>query len=177
MTDYSRTLCSTDHAPWYLVQLRPNCVKKAISNLERQGFAAFCPQQRVTRRARSGFKETIQPLFPGYLFTQVAHESGAWRSINGTYGVSRLVTFGLDYPRPLNPGFIAQLKQRCDEAGILQPPREISAGDRIRVTSGPFADFISTVEKIDSQKRVWILLDLLGQSTRIGLDPKDVTHC
>jgi transcriptional antiterminator RfaH len=43
----------------------------------------------------------------------------------------------------------------------------LSAGDPVDVLSGPFANFVATVEKIDAEQRVWLLMDFMGQSTRV----------
>jgi len=40
------------------------------------------------------------------------------------------------------------------------------------VLHGPFAEFLAYVEKVDGQKRVWLLIDLLGRQTRIAADPQ-----
>ena len=43
----------------------------------------------------------------------------------------------------------------------------IKKGDQVKVLKGPFADFIATVEKYESDQRIWILMDLMGRKTKI----------
>ena len=69
-----------------------------------------------------------------------------WQAINSPLGVKRLVAFGK-----------------------LPPPRFLAPGDRVRLTAGPFANFIATVEQIAPARRVWVLLDLMGQLTRVAV--------
>ncbi|KFE33265.1 hypothetical protein DW2_18839 [Thioclava atlantica] len=38
------------------------------------------------------------------------------------------------------------------------------------ITAGPLTDFIARVEKVDAERRVWLLLDILGRETRISAD-------
>src|SRR3954471_8443199 len=78
-------------AAWYLAQVRPNSFQIAERNLARQSFPVFCPTQEETRRRAGRFVLVTQPLFPGYLFVSFNPASAAWRAINSTYGVSRLV--------------------------------------------------------------------------------------
>ena len=33
--------------------------------------------------------------------------------------------------------------------------------------TGPFANFIATVDTIDSEQRIWVLMDFMGQKTRM----------
>jgi transcriptional antiterminator RfaH len=40
-------------------------------------------------------------------------------------------------------------------------------GDKVEILEGPFANFIATIEKHESDQRIWILLDLMGRKTKI----------
>ncbi|ULB12120.1 transcriptional activator RfaH (plasmid) [Cereibacter azotoformans] len=154
-----------DTAPWYLVQTKPNAFRIAERNLLRQDFPVFSPTQNQTKKHGTRFRHTVQQLFPGYLFVRFNPEFPQWRAINATYGVSRLVTFG-NIPSPVPHALIAGLRQRCANDGTLLPPEQLSLGDRVRIISGPFADYVATVEQIEPDKRVWILLDILGGQTK-----------
>lgn len=66
------------------------------------------------------------------------------------------------------------LKQRCDPDGKLLPPQALEAGEIVRIVKGPFADFVGTVERLAPDRRIWILLDMLGQNTRVALSPRDL---
>lgn len=155
--------------PWYLVQTKPNAHALAERNLRRQGIETFLPMQERTERKSSRFVSQSRPLFPGYLFIKVAEGEAPWRSVNGTLGVSRLVSFGAT-PRPVPEGLVSSLQARCDATGHLRPFSAFAAGDDVEVLQGPFAQFAATVEKIDPEKRVWVLLDLMGQKMRVSLE-------
>lgn len=159
---------------WYLVQLKPNCLKIAERNLTRQGFGVFCPRYETTRRYRHVYRKAVVPLFAGYLFCQIGNDLLAFRALNSTYGVSKLVRFGASFPRPVPASFISGLRDRCDADGLLKKIEEMKAGDQIRVVSGPFADYITRVEQIQDDSRVLILLDLLGQAVKTYVGKDDV---
>lgn len=53
-------------------------------------------------------------------------------------------------------------------------PKLLSPGDQVAMTHGPFADFVAEVEKIDPDRRVWVLLDIMGGKTRIAVDAGQV---
>jgi transcriptional antiterminator RfaH len=65
---------------------------------------------------------------------------------------------------------VAGLRARCDEEGHLLQPQALKPGDRAHVLSGPFAQFVATVESLAPQRRVWVLLEILGGETRVWLD-------
>lgn len=159
---------------WYLVQTKPNAHALAERNLQRQGLSTFLPMQEVTGRKSSRFVNKIRPLFPGYLFVEVPEGQAPWRSINGTLGVARLVRFG-EMPEPVPEGLVAALRARCDADGHFVAPNELSAGDAIEIARGPFAHFVAEVEKVSPDQRVWVLLDLMGQKTRVSLEGDQVS--
>ena len=153
---------------WYLAQFKPNCQRIAERNLTRQGFQTFLPRQEETRRTRTGFATTARPLFPGYIFVAFEAAKGGWRAINATYGISRLVSFN-DRPQPVPQDIIAELKQRCDAEGMLASGVQARIGDRVRIAVGPFADFMARVEKMAPDKRIWVLLEVMGRETRLAV--------
>ncbi len=159
-----------DDLDWFLVQLKPNARVRATRNLERQGFAVFCPMVQETHRSGDRFKSDLRALFPGYLFTAFSRANPQWRKVNSSYGVARLVQFDSTGPRPVPKGLIEELRRRCDDSGLMQPPRdELSPGDKVRARSGPFSDFVAEVTSIAPDRRVWVLFDMMGQKTKVGM--------
>lgn len=154
---------------WFLAQLKPNSAKIAERNLKRQGFRTFLPVEEVTKRARSKFVTAEQPMFPGYIFVAFDVTEGGWRSINSTNGITRLVSFGKD-PTPVPIDIIEGLMVRCDDQGKLMSPRLLNPGDQVAMARGPFANLLAEVDKIEPDRRVWVLLDIMGSRTRVVVD-------
>lgn len=153
---------------WFLAQLKPNSAKIAERNLKRQGFRTFMPEEEVTKRAKSKFVTARQPMFPGYIFVAFNVATGGWRAINSTNGITRLVSFGKD-PAPVPLDIVSGLMLRCDLQGRLIPPKLLNPGDQVAMPHGPFADFVAEVEKIEPNRRVWVLLDIMGGKTRVAV--------
>lgn len=157
---------------WTAIQVQRNSFRVAERALVRQGFDVFAPQvERLVRRFGRD-RTDRRLLFPGYIFATVDEERTAWRSILGTPGVSRIIRNGSRGPARLPIEFVNGLRTRCNPSGLLLPPREVGVGDRLRVTKGPFADLIATVERIDEMRRVRVLLQILGgeREVQISLD-------
>jgi len=51
------------------------------------------------------------------------------------------------------------------------PNTDFAPGDNVEIVHGPLSEFVGRVEKIDPQQRVWILLEIMGQTSRVRLDP------
>ena len=151
---------------WFILQFKPNSHLQAVKNLNQQGFETFLPLNDTTSRKASRFVINTKPLFPGYMFILFDKTEPKWRKINNTYGVSRLITFN-SILKSIPTTFVTSLMIRYDLSGKLLPIEKLKKGDKVRVSKGPFADFIATVEKYETDQRIWILLDLMGQKTKI----------
>ena len=151
---------------WYIIQFKRNSHRIAERNLKNQGFKTFLPLQDSTGKYGSKFSTTIKPLFPGYMFVRINHDAAPWQKINNTLGVSRLICQD-GVPKMVPFGIVSGLISRCDSSGKLLPPSVIKCGDAVEIQSGALANFIATVESIDSNRRIWVLMDLMGQITRV----------
>ena len=156
---------------WFILQFKSNSHHLAAKNLNRQGFETFLPLHDTTSRKLSRFINTSKPLFPGYMFIKFDREESDWHKINNTYGVSRLITFNSTL-KSIPTGFIDNLMMRYDLKGKLLPIKKLKKGDQVKVLTGPFADFIATVEEYETDHRIWILMDLMGRKTKIQTPSK-----
>ena len=121
-------------------------------------------------------KPVLRPLFPGYLFVQFSADQTGWQSINSTRGITRLVMLGHGNLRALPTPFMAGLFARCDDTGMLTAAEDFKTGDRVRLLSGPFADVVTTVEKLESQDRLQVLFDLMGRQTRVSVPSSSIVR-
>ena len=158
---------------WYLVQTKPNAHNMAARNLARQGCDVFLPLAEQTRRTTQQFRTELRPLFPGYLFVGLKARAPSWRTLNSTHGVSRGVSLDGTY-RPVPEALIAQLQNQCDEAGVFRAQDSYTSGDVVTIQTGPFASFLAEVMDMAPDQRIWVLIDLLGQKSRIAIDQKDL---
>lgn len=161
---------SASGIPWYVVHTQPNSENRAVTHLERQGFATYCPRYLKRRRHARRVETVVAPLFPRYLFVAVDMGTQRWRSIYSTIGVSRLVCAG-DSPTAISDDLIADLKRRETGGFIqLQQRPRYRVGDKLRVLDGAFADCFGLYDGMPDSDRVIILLDLLGRKVRVMLD-------
>lgn len=154
---------------WYVVQTRVRAEERAASHLSNQGFDVFLPRYRKQRRHARRVETVLRPLFPSYLFVKLDLDYQQWRAINGTIGVISLIASGLT-PLPLPPGMVDRLIENSDNSGVitLTPPSLIK-GQRVTIVTGAFADYTALFEEMVDEKRVVLLLDLLGQKVRLQM--------
>lgn len=154
---------------WFAAQLKPNGLGLAERNLTRQGFAHFAPKRRETQRRGNRLVTQPRPLFPGYIFVQCDPTAPDARGLHSTRGLTRLIVGDPRRPQPLPEEFIAGLMMRCDKEGLLTATPALRKGDLVRVVSGPMADVISRIEEFEDGDRVRLLLELMGQKTRVSV--------
>lgn len=159
---------------WFILQFKSNSHQLAAKNLNRQGFETFLPLHETTSRRLSRFINTSRPLFPGYMFIRFDKAEPEWHKINSTYGVSRLITFN-SVLKSMPTSFVDSLMKRYDLSGKLLPMQKLKKGDQVTVLTGPFANFIATVEKYESDQRIWILMDLMSRKTKIQTPSDNLT--
>ena len=151
---------------WFILQFKSNSHHQAAKNLNRQGFDTFLPLHDITSRKSSRFINTSKPLFPGYMFIKFDRTEPDWHKINNTYGVSRLITFN-SILKSIPNRFVYSLMKRYDLSGKLLPIKKLKKGDKVKILEGPFANFIATVEKYETDQRIWVLMDLMGRKSKI----------
>ena len=69
---------------------------------------------------------------------------------------------------------ISQLKDQCDEAGVFRAHDIYTPGDFVEIQTGPFASFLAEVVDMAPDQRIWVLIDLMGQKSRVTVDHQDL---
>ncbi len=119
---------------------------------------------------RSGHRKTItKKILPGYVLVQMKMDEKSWSIVRNTPGVTGFVGSG-NTPTPLQEKEVSEiLKQMTAEAPKVKVG--FRKGQSVRVTDGPFIDFVGVVDEINMEKgKVKVLLSLFGQETPVELD-------
>jgi transcription elongation factor/antiterminator RfaH len=155
-------------ARWYLVHTRPNCERKADLNLKAQGLTTFLPEIEKTVRHARRLANVRRPLFARYLFVSLDVCRDAWSPINSTIGVSRLLA-QQGRPAAVPVGIVEALLLHSD-AGLTRLDHSLAQGQRVRILSGPLADFSATILRLDARRRVDVLLEIMGSAVSVSID-------
>lgn len=162
---------------WYVVQLKPGGLERAKINLARQGVTTFMPMRKRTIRRATRLIDTVRPLFPGYLFIEMGRDAPPWRSVNGTYGVAKVVSIVPGEPAQVPADFISGLSLMCGQADdYTAAPTSFKTGEQVRIVSGAFANLIARVERTPESERIYVLLELMGRQVRAGIRASDLEY-
>jgi transcription elongation factor/antiterminator RfaH len=153
---------------WFLAHTLPKGEVKAELHLGAQGFRTYVPQIRKTIRHARQLRTVQAPLFPRYLFVILDLGRDRWLSVRSTVGVSHLVTTRDGRPVPVPDGIVESLIGRS-EANLTRLDDGLVKGQQVRILSGPFADFVGTLERLDAAGRVKVLLEMMGSAVPVAL--------
>src|SRR5207249_7679968 len=163
-----KTLALEGNERWFLVHTQPKSERKAELHLGAQGFRTHPPQIEKTIRHARQLRTVRAPLFPRYIFLILDLGRDRWLSVRSTIGVSSLFTCE-DRPVPVPKGVVEALIARTNEAGLALFDAGLTTGQTVRILSGPFADFVGTLERLDSAGRVRVLLTMMGTEVPVAL--------
>jgi transcriptional antiterminator RfaH len=164
-----------DGMNWYAVHTKPRQESLAEFTLHRLGVETFCPklkQQKLIRRKRV---DTINPLFPGYLFARFQVETH-FRAVNAGRGVLRVVALGTT-PTVVDETIISSIQQRLEDGYVTLRPVPLSPGQRVRIHDGPFQGLEAVFEKaLSDHQRAVLLLQALSYHARVVVDLANVVN-
>jgi transcription elongation factor/antiterminator RfaH len=163
-----------DGARWYAVHTQPNRELRAKHQLENQAFEVFLPIRLKTVRHARKLTNRTAPFFPRYLFIRLDPTQHRWRSINGTFGVSRLVMQG-EMPQPVPRGVVEAMIASVDAMGLLCLEQNLAVGAQVRLAAGPFAEKLGILDRLDDSGRVRVLLEIMGGTVPVQIERKFVT--
>lgn len=142
---------------------------RAQLNLNRLGFRSFVPRLRRTVQHARRLRDTLKPLFPGYIFVTINLSKHRWRSINGTFGVASLI-MGAEQPKPVPPGVVEALVASCENCAVVRLDDGLDIGQKVRILSGPFAETLCRLVHLDDRGRARVLLEIMGMEVAAQLD-------
>ncbi len=158
---------------WYLASSKPRQEFRAIEQLANQGIDAFCPTIKIEKITRGKKQIATEALFSGYLFIKLTQDDPLWHKVRSTIGVRDWVRFA---------GNIAQIPTRLVE-GLIEtqskPENEIiisqfNQGQSVRILTGPFSGLKGIFDKQDGELRSMILIEFLGQKSRLKVNNEQI---
>jgi len=169
---------SSSSANWFVVHTTSGHEIRVSENLrqriETMGltdkvFELLVPtQDRVI--IRSGKKATIkEKIFPGYLLVKMVMDDPTWLAVRTTPGITGFVGSGKT-PTPLSETEVTNI-QKFVSAPAKRFKTRFITGEAVKITDGPFSDFLGTIHEIDEQKgKVKVLVSIFGRETPVELD-------
>ena len=167
-----------DDAKWYIVHTysgHENKVSKSLKQrIESMGFENrifdIIVPVRDTVKVSQGKKETIkEKIFPGYVLVKMILDDESWLLVRTTQGVTAFIGAG-NKPTPISDKEVDAIMKFVKQE---QPKfkSKFSVGEAVKITDGPFTDFLGTIDNIDEAKgKLKVLVSIFGRGTPVELD-------
>ena len=163
---------------WFVVHTYSGYEERVKKNLEQRikymdsggEISDVVIPTEVEIEVKDGQRRNVnKKILPGYILVQMELSDQSWNIVRNTPGVTGFVGSG-NKPTPLEEGEVSKiLKQMEAEAPRVRVG--FRKGQSVRVTSGPFIDFVGVVDEISVDKgKVKVLLSLFGRETPVELD-------
>jgi transcriptional antiterminator NusG len=167
-----------DGRRWYVIHCYSGYENKVSHNLEQRIetmgmqdkiFDVVVPTEEEIE-VKEGKRRTVERrVFPGYILVQMLMGEDSWYVVRNTPGVTGFVGMGNE-PTPLPLEEVQSIMKRM-EADAPRVKVAYKIGQRVRITDGPFADFMGTVDEIDVDKtKVRVYVSFFGRETPVELD-------
>lgn len=172
------TKTSSPAAVWYVVHTTSGHEARVAESLrqrvqtlgvEEKVFEILIPtQDRVI--IRSGKKLTVkEKIFPGYLLVKMVLADDAWLAVRTTPGITGFVGAG-NKPTALSGAEIENIEKFISAPAARYKVR-FSVGEAVKITDGPFAEFLGTINEMDEERgKVKVMVSIFGRETPVELD-------
>jgi transcriptional antiterminator NusG len=165
---------------WYVLMTFPNKEAKVMRTFKDRNVSAYHPVIRKARIMRGRRNEGTVPLFASLIFIPDFQARAGGVFVDG---VDRYLKFGDCYPylpdrappvKRASDGIpdMAGIRYLASEGNIpvARRRRLYRIGELVRVVGGPFASFNGMIERLDSNGRLTVLLDIFSRLTPVEFD-------
>ena len=167
---------------WYVVHTYSGHENKVKVNLEKRIeymnmsekiFRVEVPQKTITQVKGGKKSEKEEKIFPGYVLVEMIMDDDSWYVVRHTAGVTKFVGSSKK-PIPAKDSEIKKIIHR----GQAQTPKielDVKVGDKVRIISGPFAEFIGDITEVYPDKsKLRANVSIFGRETPVELEYKQI---
>lgn len=163
---------------WYVVHTQSGFEAKAKEALEQRikslGFSdrifeIIVPMRDIVTINKGKKKAKKEKVFPGYILVRMILDNDSWIVVRTTQGITGFVGAGTK-PTAISDQEVAAIMKFVKQE---QPKfkAKFSQGEAVKVTDGPFSDFVGTISAMDEDKgKVTVLVSIFGRETPVELD-------
>lgn len=165
-------------ARWFVVHVYSGHERKVAEALRQRTetlhlldkiLRVFIPTQDKIQIRRGQRRTVSEKIFPGYILVEMEITDNAWLAIRTTEGVTGFVGMS-SRPTPLPKSEVEAIMKYAEQSDT-QYKADFVDGEAVRITDGPFNDFLGSVDKIDEERgKVTVLINIFGRETPVELD-------
>lgn len=165
---------------WYVIHTYSGYENKVMATLERKVKSMglenvinriLVPMEEEIDVGKDGKKRAVKrKVFPGYVLVEMEVNDRSWYVVRNTPGVTGFVGSATK-PIPLEPEEVKSILKSQNLDTEPKPHISVEVGEQVRITSGPFENFIATITEINEEKGTLKgLIDMFGRETPVEVD-------
>ena len=181
-TEVSKSSDKKNQKRWYIVHTYSGYENKVKSNLEKRIeymnmadkiFRVEVPQKTVTQIKAGRKQEKEEKIFPGYVLVEMIMDEDSWYVVRHTAGVTKFVG-SAKKPIPAKESEIKKIIHRST-AQTQKVEMDVKVGEKVRIISGPFAEFIGDITEVYPDKsKLRAMVSIFGRETPVELEYKQI---
>lgn len=167
---------------WYIVHTYSGYENKVKVNLEKRIeymnmgdkiFRIEVPQKTVVQMKSGKKQEKEEKVFPGYVLVEMIMDEDSWYVVRHTSGVTKFVG-SVKKPIPVKESEIKRILHRTSSQ-VEKVELDVKPGDKVRIISGPFADFdADIIEVYPDKSKLRANVSIFGRETPVELEYKQI---
>ena len=154
---------------WYAIYTKPRHEFVVHGELQKKGIESFLPTFKRLQQWKDRKKFVEFPLFPGYLFVHVQHDSSAFLNVLKTRGVVTFISSTPGNPSTVAVEEIQSLKLLLESGEELDVYPNLKEGELIRVKRGPLKGAEGILSVKENQYQFLVNIHLLGRSVGVKM--------
>ncbi len=185
VTEIKETLQEHERIPkkrWYIVHTYSGHENKVKVNLEKRIeymnmadkiFRVEVPQKTVTKMKDGKKTDREEKIFPGYVLVEMIMDDDSWFVVRHTAGVTKFVG-STKKPIPAKDSEIKKIIHKTPNQ-VTKIELDVKAGDKVRIISGPFSEFIGDITEVYPDKsKLRAMVSIFGRETPVELEYKQI---
>ena len=174
----NQTVVASSDKQWFVIHTYSGYEERVKKNLEQRikfmdsadDISEVVVPIEEEIEVRNGRRQTVtRKILPSYVLVKMRMSDQSWNIVRNTPGVTGFVGSG-SKPVPLREEEVSKILKQMHAEG---PKVKVSLrkGQSVRVTDGPFIDFVGVVDEVTPAKgKVKVFLSLFGHETPVELD-------
>ncbi|MGH9786182.1 MAG: transcription termination/antitermination protein NusG [Terriglobia bacterium] len=160
-------MAQTERVQWYALRTRHQHEKCVSAGLRNMGYQEFLPLYAVHRRHHGSLRQSLFPLFPGYVFCQF--DFGLRLPVLKIPGVVHVVNAGKE-PAPVPEEEIAAVQMIVQSGLSSQPWPFLQLGHRVEIAKGPLSGAEGILVRFKSDHRLVVSVAMLQRSVAVEIE-------
>ena len=155
---------------WYVAKIKARSERGVELSLARCGAESYIPEIVVRKRGR----QSLEPLFPGYVFVHTDTASDLWRRVRWAQGIRYFLPDHRD-PASVGQALVGDLRSRVADWNGGGWTRALRPGAPVRIETGVLKGLEAIFSRyVPGHQRCEVLISMIGRDHHVTLETRSL---